>query len=433
MKLRDPSQWMKEDEYRIYEGRRSSVVHCGYELEHAKKWEVGTHTRRIPRDFFGAIAHQDRRQFHADGSGALEWVYGKKKRGGYYRTPGWILRNFLNESYYLHSDAGDIGYTWKWQHDADYEGYHCSHGCHWHFQPTEYAKDREGFGSAWAIVYNTLVDLTPIFLPFMIHGDEDGAMRCRRDKEDYNQWFFHTVDTRVSAATAREEVENRLNEIETHRDNRLEITWNPPKSHMLYYKLPEHEDWSGPWTNVPGSYRMNWQMPQSMEEKQAKKEDVTVEVRVPEAHPAMAATGMRILQRIMNRSIDRGWSPKIVRGRSAISDTIDRVAHYEDVYDVLTDESYGPIKFATQNTSRGETVRGIPILGKRKEFDTLWEILDAYIDKEYRAALNKYADRCMWLIKQQGVPAENDRALWEVMDKNFAWEHPYKQLKSPRY
>jgi len=311
---------------------------------------------------------------HYDGSGPFEWGYGP------YIYPSQMLRLFFK-------DVGDR--IWEWAHETPSE-----QGCgsHWHFRPNDdrvrmFVSHRVEY---WTIAMNTINEMLPILLPFLIHGirafqDVPRSSAGRWASPRYRRWSERSV---------------------------AEVLANPYFSHHEY-KIYEFNGAS--YGGKP----------------------LTIEIRLAETHPIIAAAGQRILSYILNhyfkkleQSIAGGARPDISpkfteEGKRQAKKLYNDVVYTRhDLWNKM--ENYGPVIF---QPGRGPTY----LFTKRflkNEYRTFYELfaytvyeqLALYPEKERN---KDWFWRVLWLLYNKGVPAEEKLNLWDAYTHegdDFQWE-----------
>lgn len=404
-------------ELKILGGKMRSGVDTGLEVEHALEWKKPK-KGKIPRTFLTTILRKKDRKFHFDGSGPAEWHY------GVYKSPIWMMKQWHNETIYNEEKEA----TWTWECNTKWHGLWMAHGSHWHFSPTESAKNKVGEWRAWQIIWNSLVDLVPIFAPLMLYGDRkkakvEGKFVARRE---LSQWAQPQRTRFQSPAEIREAIVHSRPPFDV--SCRKDITGNPAGGEQEIFYLPSGEEWSGPYRSYTTARGITWQIPESLKTRKVKKENTTIELRYAEAHPSMAFAGLRIFQRILKKCIDRNAPIKV---KPSFRDNLLRIRkgilnREKDVYEIL--KNSGPIQFEREPP----TSYGMPGL-KKDWYPNAWKILKKWLEQAYMHR-NRYQHRVMWLIMHEGTPVLNAEGMFKINEHNLRWpEFPEVNLEVTRY
>lgn len=404
-------------ELNILGGKMRSGVDTGLEVEHALKWKKPGRDE-LPPAFLTTILRKKDRKFHFDGSGPAEWHY------GVYKSPIWMMKQWHNETIY--NDEGPS--TWVWENDARWQYKWMAHGCHWHFAPTESAKDKVGKWRAWQIIWNSLVDLVPIFAPLMLYGrrkeaEEEGKFVPRRE---ISQWAQPQRTRFLSPAEIRDAILDSQPPFNFRC--REDVAGNPAGEEEKVFYLPSGEKWDAPFREYETARGITWEIPRSLKTRKVKKENTTIELRYAETHPSMAFAGLRIFQRILKKCIDRD-AP--LRVKSSFRPNLNQIREQiiegdKDVYKVL--KNSGPIQFAREPP----TSYGMPGL-KEDWYPNAWKILRKWLEQAYMHR-NRYQHRIMWLIMHKGIPALNAEGMFKINEHNLRWpQFPEVNLEVARY
>lgn len=204
------------------------------------------------------------------------------------------------------------GQTWNW-HNETQGGSGC--GSHVHLNV---GNDFDDELSAWTITWNAMIELTPFMLPLF----------CA----DWSSGFRSSVDRWASPNTTR------------YSQSTMESMVSNPTSQSRRYDAV------------------------TMNGAEYSGKPLTIELRMNEAHPFQACTGLLFLRRVAGRCVEGGWSPKLAGDRSElIADIYEAAYESTDPIEALRD--VGPIEF--------EEGRGIP--GAGDEFDNALQVLRAIL------------------------------------------------------
>ena len=334
------------------------------------------------------------KEFEKDGS--CPWEFSSRA----YSLPSSVLNWFLNVSWIAnHPALREQGnhYIWRWAQR------NC--GCHVHIRPyfkaygVDYGNppivaDEATIRKAvemYTIMYNTAVDVLTFMLPFFCVTASFRPTAC--------QWSSPTSSRKSEATVYSRYVEP--------------------------YEI--HNDWGlHPYSFVCFN-------------RKKRDKPLTIEIRCVEAHPAFAMAGISFFSKIMKHIYDMwlgGERDVSVKAESAskfqnrdIYDVIlwiqrDALCNNRNIYELYTE--YGPIKFE----------RPIPLDALRKggeykkEFRNALEVFQWILYDELRW-LRRYPDiplrwyiRVAYLLYYAGNLRQNDLVVWNILDKNFAWDRP---------
>ena len=272
------------------------------------------------------------------------------------------------------ADTVDQDITWSW-HAASDGG--SGAGSHVHLCMAPDVFDEEI--TAWTIAYNTVVELAPFLAPYWCHDWENGFRsggRYGRGQSQIEHWATPTL-ARASTATIRDHVER------PHGFSRTfdSVTFNPAQG----------------------------------------EKPVTIELRLNDAHPAMALNGLTLLRRTAGQAIEGGWSPKLEdhnRTLGAVYDKIYSRAQEVGLLTAMQEPIEGGIRFMEG--------RGIPGV-EQLEFETPFDVLRA-LQAEDEWKRGEWRHRGVLLVAEgedANSPArpENVDSLWNIDADvgEFAW------------
>ena len=305
------------------------------------------------RTYTMSNAHGVTDGWHPDPSGPRETSIGPFKN----------VKSILDRFF---ADTVDQDITWAW-HAANDNG--AGAGSHVHLCMTPDLFDDEI--AAWTIAYNTVVELTPFLAPYFCHdweqGFRSGGDYLNGRESQIEHWATPTL-ARASPATIRDHVER------PHGFSRTfdSVTFNPAQG----------------------------------------EKPVTIELRLNDAHPAMALNGLALLRRDAGRAIEGGWSPKLEdhdRTLRAVYDKIYSRAHEVGLLAAMQEPIEGGIRFMEG--------RGIPGV-EQLEFETPFDVLRAIqVKKEWQRG--EWRHRGALLVAEgedANSPArpENVDSLWNI-------------------
>lgn len=321
----------------------------------------------LPRDVRAQVMNNDRgalTDWHNDASGPRETSIGAYKN----------CKTILNRFY---KGTRDEGVTWDWHSANATSGRGAGAGSHVHLCVAGEVFDDPI--TAWAIAYNSVVEVFPFFAPYFCHDWERGFRQgttYRSGQLGIERWADPQL-TRYSTDTVRDRVERPT------RYNRefSSVTFNPARG------------------NKP----------------------LTIELRANDAHPAIALVGLLQLRRLTGRAIEAGWSPKFENHRATLA------ACYQTIYQRASE--VGLITAMQEPIDGGITFaegRGLPGIDQR-EFDTMWDVLRA-IQIAYPQTPNTWRCRAYNLVRagrDEFGPQNNPEALWNIDADagEFRWEH----------
>ena len=302
-----------------------------------------------------------------DHSGPLEWTYGP------YVFPYQMLAAFFRD---VKTDY------WDWHAESGGRG--C--GSHWHFAPDPRLPDFDRLEAEyWTILWNTAVTLGYFLTPFMVWD------RRFRDGGAHGVSYWAQPNTnRIGASGVREVLWRNPDRIYKF------VTWNPAGTGM---------------------------------ETPPKRKPLTVEMRAAETHPVISHVGQKLFQITIRRIFDKvkkfgvDVSPKLTERSEfwmrRMSEEL--ITNNHQVYRALT--NCGPFEFMPG--------RGIPIVGRKRDkirfedgFDVVRTLCEAEIGAEWPQYRYKNVyTRVLWLILNQGVPADEGWKIWEAYkgDEYFQW------------
>lgn len=304
------------------------------------------------------IRDADILDWHRDGSGPQETTIGPSKMS---MT---LLKRFFKDT----RDKGEE-FTWDW-HAADSNGRGA--GSHVHLCVEDIFDDSP---TAWAIAYNTVVELAPFFAPYFCHNWEQGFRDGSRSVE---QWAKPQT-TRLSPETVESMYLSRH-------------SWSRPYKSVLF--------------NPPSGGSSGGK-------------PVTIEMRMNDAHPSVALAGLGQMQRISAAAIEAGWSPKLVDRENTLNEAYRRI-YAGARRDGLLTAMQEPMDI------RFEENRGIPGV-KQLEFDSMFDVLKATFNA-YPRTPNHWSHRVEHLIRagrDEFGPQNNSDALWNIDAKlgEFYWQN----------
>lgn len=329
------------------------------------------------------ISHELRRAYswHYDGSGPLETSLPPSS------MPNVQIKRFVDT-------VNSTNSRWIWVNEYYRPGFIRIAGCgsHLHFRPRDdlYANTPR-WAEVWAITHNTFVEVMPFLLPLLAWGSEEVHKHYIRRTASY--WAVPQIDR----VTPQRVAENYL--IPSYVDH-------PYRSVAFDRKTPEHV--------------------------------LTIELRLGETHPVVAAYFATMMEKLIKRCIDRGWSPRIVGDRRYIlekiydamfehsrrieeSDITPRLGDYIDNY--LRELGITEIVF---DPPIPPPTTGIPPLARFKSyydvFDKLLYHYTTWIDWQLRL---------YYFYRQRGIPIKNAMAFWYIFAPKgqFRWEE--ETLRSP--
>ena len=297
--------------------------------------------------------------WHRDGSGPMETTIGP------FKSAKAILNRF-------NKATRDANGTWEW-HAAGNDGRGAGCGSHVHLCVDRDVFEEAGADgvTAWTIGYNTVVEMLPFLAPYFCHDWERGF---RHGNGSVRRW--------AAAETIRYSPETMEGKIANHYGRGYQsVTLNASRSKPL-----------------------------------------TIELRLNDAHPAMALPGAMILRILAANSVERGDSVKIAGDRNRIMDDVysaiyNRAEHVGLMAAMREELPSGPICF--------EEGRGIPGVTKT-EFATPFDVLKAVVGA-HKATTPLYRYRADSLV-QTGLdacsPENNPNALWntDAPKGEFEWE-----------
>lgn len=305
--------------------------------------------------------------WHRDGSGPQETDIGGPK------TAAAILKQFFKQT----RDNPNIG-TWDWHSASARSGQASGCGSHVHLGlvPGVFEDDVV----ATTIAYNTVVELAPFFAPFWCHdwerGFRHGTTNGYSGGLNIEKWA-KPMTTRVSPST----MSNVLN---GHR---------PPGA---------------------GSY------PSVRANSSLGDKPFTAEIRMNDAHPTIALTGLLALRRFTGSAIERGDSVKLSNRDATLS------ALYDAIYAGATQDGLMTVlkRPLPSGEIRFEDGRGIPRVDQLT-FETPFDVLKAILHK-FSAVAGTFGYRVRQLIlsgEDENSPANNAEQLWtpDIEYGEFAW------------
>ena len=262
------------------------------------------------------------------------------------------------------------GDYWDWH--AEQSGMGC--GSHWHFAPDPRLPNFDSYeADYWSVLWNTAVTLGYFLAPFMVWG--------RQFRSTAGRWAQPNTG-RMGAGGAQLALRHNPGRVYNF------VTWNPPNRKPL-----------------------------------------TVEMRAPETHPVISHVGQKLFQITLRRIFDKmrlgvlDVSPKLTERSEfwmrRMSEEL--MINNHNVYRALT--NCGPFEFMPG--------RGIPIVGRKRDkirfesgFDVVRTLCEAEIGAEWPQYRYKNVyTRVLWLILNQGVPADEGWKIWEAYkgDEYFQW------------
>jgi hypothetical protein len=154
----------------------------------------------------------------------------------------------------------------------------------------------------------------------------------------------------------------------------------------------------------------------------ARDKPLTIELRLNEAHPAMAVPGSLLLRHVTGKAMERDFSVKL-EDRSQLAEVYDVIYNRATRVGLLTamqeELPSGPIRF--------EDGRGIP--GREKqEYATPYDVFLA-LSRQQHSDPDYYMGRAQ-LMAESGNdavgPQNNQHALWAIDqdEERFYWENP---------
>lgn len=300
-----------------------------------------------------------------DGSGPIEWTYGATV------NPSEILKEFLN-------DVGNLDWVWQSRYQDPYDDPDRVRGCgcHLHFSPSpSYTRNasREDKILYWTILYNTLVDTCTLLIPMFVWEDKS------RDEA----WRWAKVRTkRISPLDCKNTyyipyVERRKSGLHPHDF----VCFNRKKT----------------------------------------KKPLTIEVRLNETHPAIGCTALEILSRIVKGCFDRRDSVK-VEDRSVIENI------QKDVVGLYPDSPKKSPYTALKTSGRVvfESGRTIPLLPDDVlVYNSAWDVFKAVMEKIIeQEPVSSFTRRVTELWIREGIPNNNERVCWKILEREFSWINP---------
>lgn len=302
-------------------------------------------------------------RWHRDPSGPQETDFGP------YKSLKSMLSAFLD----------DVEETWDW-HNQDDDGSGAGSHLHFHLEELDgrYGDDTI---EAWTITWNSLVDLTPFFAPFLAADWTNGF----RDAVDY---WASPQTTRWSQSTTRDNVRQA-------------------------YQRPEVRQYESVTLNSNSADK-----------------PVTIELRLNEAHPTFACFGMWFMRRTIKRCLEEGWSVKLNERVGASKEDL-----YDKIYNVSrTDSLISRMQEPMQIVF--EEGRGIPGTD-RVEFESMWDVLMTILNQQ-TPRRGTWGRRVLELVRQAGRfaelssrqqglqrmpgPERQNGAMWRVFDEEFEWD-----------
>lgn len=254
--------------------------------------------------------------------------------------------------------------TWTWKNEIPYMGGTSGCGSHIHFRPRddiEYI--RAQWYEAWATAYNTLVECVPLVLPMFAWGRE-GVFTFRRSALTW----AHFISRRVSPATLRPYLEPSY-------------TGHPYEDVALNRKTTE--------------------------------KPLTLELRLAETHPGIAYELAILLNRIIRKCFERGFSsPKMANTVGMIGAIEQATARSINERTNLYTELGG--------VGNLEFIREIPQL--KRKYDNYLNLFDDILIN-YAHPYPPMARVCR-LFLNRGEPWRNPHAVWNTFNKfgEFRWD-----------
>jgi hypothetical protein len=236
----------------------------------------------------------------------------------------------------------------------------------------------------WATAYNTLVDLVPFIFPLFVYGNKNAPLYKPRVSITY---WADLSPTRYSPET--------------------------------FYNTFMRPDYYG---HPYGAIALN---------RKTEDKPLTIELRLNETHPAISYFIIIIINRIVRKVFDRGYSSvRLDMGQnertafySTIREAISKSGRCQtDIYTALEEafenyvQNHGPVRF--------EQGREIP--GCRREYNSYFRLFKDILHANSNW-LNPVEERIYRLFAMKGNPAKNCSMLWRIFripKGEFCWEEP---------
>jgi len=316
--------------------------------------EIEQGWERLPDCFYDYMNLKRQPKWRYEGN-AREWDYGPYS----YHTA--LLKSFYRdlenaiEYECPQTFIGDL--FWEWGKG----------GCHWHFSLREDVIREWHPGmtidQAWSIAWNTCVEVMYLMAPFFMV-----STRIRKNAED----MAYPETRRLSSASVFTWLDGGYSR------NYTAITFNPPDY-----------EYDKPWT---------------------------IELRMAESFPLIAAAGQRILSYLIRMCIKRGFSPKMLYRERLKTLAFDIIKYRKNVYKALADT--GEIAFE----------RPMPYPFTRQMFENGIHFLKhlCYSFLVYLSPAERYGTwfaRVLWFFYHLGNPRKEGKNLWWCyLLEDFQWE-----------
>jgi len=267
------------------------------------------------------------------------------------------------------------GATWVWRneygHHTQYDHIGC--GSHLHFRLREELFDTLELPTAWAILWNTLSDLSLLLLPLLCHGST--LRNVYNFRSSANRWC-QINSMRYSPRKFQTDYLLNRNAI---RNNGYHITANRRSGKPL-----------------------------------------TIELRLNEAHPAVSYFTINYMSMILREIYKREWSIKI-SNRSKLIGQIDDIA----IKQYYTNTSLWTLLDSTGPMGPIEFEAGREVPRCKTYYRSYLECFDDILTKYWQSRPPMV--RVGNLFRQRGIPYKNSNALWNTFAPRgaFRWDQPH--------
>jgi hypothetical protein len=314
--------------------------------------EIEQYWERLPECFYDYMELDRKPEWRTEGN-AREWDYGA------YSYQSALLKAFYRDlekaAEYRCPEASIDELFWKWGKG----------GSHWHFSikmnvARQWQPNMSEY-QVWAIAWNTCVEVMYLMAPFFL-------VTTRIRKRAYDMAYPNT---------RRMTDDGVYHWFDTYSRNYEAITFNPPD-----YQINK------PWT---------------------------IELRMAESFPLIAAAGQRILSYLVRMCIQRGFSPRLLYREKIKNLSFDIIKYRANVYKAL--ENTGEIAFE----------RPMPYPFTRQLFSNGLEFLKhlCYSFLVYLSPAERYGTwfaRVLWFFYHEGIPRKEGKNLWWCyLLEDFQW------------